>query len=116
MKTKLYHKFIKAVCSDFKISRQQLFSRHFRDMVFTGYMYDFDCHKLAANNSVLHILSRTCPLSQVWNAFDKSTTCLLKYWKHSRWKSYIQIQLDLGKDIESVVQDILKKKNKVHYK
>ena len=110
MKAKLYRKFVKAVCADFKIIREQLFSRNYMSCVMQPRKYDLHTHSLVDDTSELMVLTHRHPLSQVWECYDFHTRWLVKYWKHSHWKPYIQMKLDLGFTLEDILTDILHKK------
>ena len=95
MKTKLYKKFVTLVCDDFKISRKQLFSRDFDERLIQCYAFNLNDKKLKKCDTLTIVLHKH-PLSQIWNALCFHERWLFKYWKHSRWKSLIQIKLDIG--------------------
>jgi len=109
MKAKLYRKFVKLVCADFKITREQLFSRHYGPCVMQPHKYDLHTHSLVVDTSWMMVLTYQHPLSQVWECYDFHTRWLAKYWKYSHWKPYIQMKLDLGFRLEDVLQEIVSK-------
>ena len=111
MKTRLYRRIVKKVCKLLKISRQQLFSRDFNEYVLICHKYNMQTKELEGNDNRLLIFSRQCPLSQVWKSGDYTKRFLLKYWQHSHWKQFINMRLDLGEKLDSILKSIIEKKN-----
>ena len=110
VKVKLYKKFVSRVCKNFGITRKQLFSREYKDCVIPHYIYDMRARKSSRDSNSLSLLTRKCPLSQVWKALDFKPRWLLSYWKHSHWRDYIQVRLDLGEDFDDILVDVLNSK------
>ena len=114
MKIKLYKKLVKVACKLANVTKSQLFSGSYGPFVLYRYTYNFAKQKIDKNDdNILVIVSDNKAygkllLSAVWNDTDLSTKWLMKYWKHSHWKSYIRIQLDLGMALEDIVKDIVK--------
>ena len=107
MKVKLYKKFVSRACDILKMSRTQLFNRKYRDCVIPCYKYGIYAKKLYKDSSILYLLTNHHPLSQVWKALDFKTKWLVAYWKHSHWKHFIQVKLDLGEDLYEILAGIL---------
>lgn len=113
MKIKLYKKFIKLICKQFKISKKQLFSKDFKEYIIPYYKYNFSTKLLEQDSNKFYVLSYRQPLSQIWKALDFHTRWLIKYWKYSHWKAYIQIKLDVNdemNEIDDIIYDILNSK------
>ena len=107
MKIKLYKKFVKLVCKDLGMSRKQLFSRDFNDSILPCYKFNIKTHKIEKDACHLIVLSTKCPLSQIWNACGAYIAWLLKYWRFSHWKPYIQTKIDLGENEKDAVIDVI---------
>ena len=112
MKTKLYKKFLKLVCKSLKISKKMLFARDFNEFIIAHYQFNVIKRKLEIDDSALSILNVKHPLSHMYKTFDFHTKWLLKYWRHSHWKPYVQMKIDLGIREEDAVLDILQGKVK----
>lgn len=108
MKTKLYRKFVKLVCKDFGISRKQLFSREYKDCVVPVYKYDLEARLLKRDVFKLTIFGKDRPLSTVWESYDVNIRWLLKYWKYSRHREFVQTKLDLGYTIYDAIAEVVK--------
>ena len=112
MKVKLYKKFVSWACDVLKISRTQLFNREYRNCVILCYKYSIYAKKSYRDSSILCLLTRHHPLSQLWKALDFKTEWLVAYWKHSHWKPFIQVKLDLGEDLYEILASVLNSKEK----
>lgn len=109
MKTRLYKKLVKFACRVANVTKSQLFSGSYRPFVLYTYRYNFAKRKMDGNDSLVIVGDNKAYgkplLSAVWNDTDLSTEWLMKYWKHSHWKPYIRVQLDLGKGLELTKQE-----------
>lgn len=112
MKTKLYRRFVKKVIAALGITRKQLFSRDFKSCIMSPHVFDVMTHKLTKDTSSLIVLGHKHPLSQIWKSYDFHPRWLLKYWKHSRHKAYVQMKLDLGYKLEEIILDVLSNRPK----
>jgi len=108
MKTRLYRKFVRLVCKDFDISRKQLFSREYKDCVVPVYKYDIEARMLKRDAFKLAIFGKHHPLSTVWESYDVNIRWLLKYWKYSRHRAFVQTKLDLGYTIDDAIAEVVK--------
>ena len=109
MKTKLYKKYVKQVCKNLKHSRKQLFSKDYlRPFVVYVHKLDFVTKKFVKDKDMLEVICKPKILSSLWNTLDIRTAYLLAHWKHSHWKPYVQMHLDLGEKLEDVVEGIVK--------
>ena len=113
MKIKLYKKLVKVACKLVNVTKSQLFSGSYGPFVLYRYTYNFAKRTMDRNDSLVVVKGGNKAegkllLSTVWNDTDLSTKWLMKYWKHSHWKSYIRIQLDFGRTLEDIVKDIVK--------
>lgn len=112
MKTKLYKKFLKLVYKSLKISKKRLFSRDFSECVLPCYKFNYSTKKLERDNTNIIVLSTAHPLSQIYDAFSFHARWLLKYWKHSHWKSYVYVKTSLGTKEEDAIFEVLQSKAK----
>ena len=112
MKTKLYKRFVKYVCKDLGISKKQLFARDFNECVFPCYKLNLNTNKIEKDVNRLIILSHKHPLSQIWDAVDMHNRWLVKHWRFSHWKPYIQTNIDLGKNEKDAIIDVIQGKVK----
>ena len=96
MKVKLYKKYVKRVCRCLGITRKQLFSRRFETKIIYHWKYDIDNRKFVKVDSLISCVDDMHPLSQLWKVSDMHSAWLMKYWKYSHYKYYIQAQIDLG--------------------
>ena len=110
MKTKLYKKYLKLVCASLGISKKQLFAKDFKECVIHCYKYNIAARDIERDKYHLMILDAEHPLSQMWDAFDMHVRWFLKYWRHSHWKPFIQMKMDLGIPEDNAVLDILDRK------
>jgi len=113
MKIKLYKKLVKIACKLANVTKSQLFSGSYGPFVLYRYIYNFAKRTLDRNDSLVIVKGGNKAegkllLSAVWNDTNLSTKWLMKYWKHSRWKPYVQMHLDLGEKLEDVVESIVK--------
>ena len=111
MKTKLYHKFVKITCKSLGITRQQLFSRKFDPCILDVYKFN-DNFVLVKDPSKLVVIGTRHPLSQLYDCYQVHRKWLVKYWKHSHWKPYIQMRLDLGEKLNDILASILRNEAK----
>ena len=98
MKVKLYKKFVSRACDILKMSRIQLFNREYRNHVIPCCRYGIYALCLITNHH---------SLSQLWKALDLKIQWLVAYWKHSHWKHFIQVKLDLGEDLYEILAGVL---------
>ena len=112
MKTRLYKKLVKFACRLANVTKSQLFSGRYRPFMLYTYTYNFAKRKMNRNDSLVIVSDNKAYgkplLFAVWNDTDFSTKWLMKYWKHSHWKPYVQMRLDLGEKLEDVVEGIVK--------
>ena len=112
MKTRLYKKLVKFACRLVNVTKSQLFHGRYGSFVLYTYRYNFAKRKMDRNDSLVIVGDNKAYgkplLSAVWNDIDLSTKWLMKYWKHSRWKSYVQMRLDFGEKLEDVIKDVAK--------
>ena len=99
------------VCKSMNISRHQLFSRKIKQTILHIYHFDIFTEKHELDNYKLSILQLRNPLSQMWECHDVGTWWLFRYWKHSHWRDYIQLKLDLGLKLKNILAEILKRKS-----
>lgn len=109
MKVKLYRRFVSRVCKLLGLSRKQIFNRLYDECLLYNYAYDMHCKKLIKDNNKISLLSRKCPLSKIWKCRDLRLVYLVSYWKHSHWRYFIQVRLDLGEKLDDILVDILNK-------
>lgn len=114
MKVKLYKKLIKRICRSMHISRKQLFSRDFSPMMLFKYKYSLERHKWQRDRSCLVVIdSKSHVLNEIWEYSDLDFEYTRKHWKHSHWRLFVQVNLDLGYSIEDIVDKIVNfKRNK----
>ena len=108
MKTRLYRKFVKLVCKNFDISRKQLFSREYKDCITPVYKYDLEAKLLKRDAFRLMVFGKDHPLSTVWKSYAINIQWLLKYWKYSRHRAFVQTKLDLGYSIDDAIAEVVK--------
>lgn len=110
MKVKLYRRFVSSVCKLLRMSRKQLFNRLYVACILGNYAYDIHCKKLIKDINKISLLSHKCPLSQIWKYYDLRSVYFVSYWKHSHWRHFIQIRLDLGEKLDDIFVDVLNSK------
>lgn len=78
------------------------------------YKYSLERHKWQRDSSCLIVIdTKSHVLNQIWENYDLDFEYTLKHWKHSHWRSFVQINLDLGYSIEDIVDKIVNfKRNK----
>lgn len=109
MKTRLYRKFVKLVCKSLGISKKQFFARDYK-CICHCYAFDIKTEIFKLDLNRLIVLSYRNPLSQLWDAYCFHKKWLLKYWRFSHWKPYIQTKIDLGENKKDAIIDIIQGK------
>lgn len=112
MKIKLYKRFVKIVCKSLGISKKQLFARDYNECVCYCYEFDIKTETLTRDLNRLIVISYKHPLSQLWDAYCFHKKWLLKHWRFSHWKPYIQTKIDLGENEKDAIIDVIQGKVK----